>query len=335
VVVPLVEKEDVVKVYSIPLKWKATYKAENVLIKTPITLGLFSTEQRGKHNVFIIEFETDTPDKRVVEQKACLLLEGLRNVLDLYMKKPCIIELDDLKLLNFDDIKGKESIKVITGETLFRQKLTAIEFSEGETKRLKQIYELLYPHKLRFVNATDYQLHYCLLTALHWYSKAIHEGVLSDLLVDLWISFNAMYSFVWRQSHKSLTREMIMVKYFIAQSGLLSSNECKNILENHPQMVYGLMPERGAKEHAINEFGKNWKRYFNNPYGFEFWSYNDKNQWPEALAEVVSLIYGIRNGIFHGGWLPKDSELMGESITVLHQIVGPSLQKLVEGTVAS
>lgn len=327
----MIEKGDIVEVYSAPLKWKATYVAKNVLIKTEMTLGLFSIEQRDNHNVFTLEFETDTPDKRIAEQKANLLLEGLRNLLTLYMKKPCIIELDNLKLLNFDNIKGKEPIKVLTGESFFRQKLLdPVEFSEEETKKLKQIHELLYPSTLKFVKAVDYQLHYCLLTALHWYSKAMYESVLSDQLIALWISFNAMYSFVWRQSHGSLNKEMTMAKHLVIKSGLLSSDSCKDILESHPYMVHKIMPEHGAKEYAIKQFGKDWRKYFNNPYGFDFWNYYANNQWPEALTEVVSFIYGVRNGIFHGGWLPNDSEFIVESISVLHKIASPSLQKLVE-----
>ena len=321
-----------VDLYDVALKWTATFFAKNLLVESKVVLGSVVVEGTSGNTVLSMDFETDTTDKSIAEQKANLLLTGLKSMLCLFMNKPLVLELSDLKLLNSDDVKNKPALKLISLEPFIKEKLLApVEFKKENIESIKRIYDLMYPDKLQFLNVTDYQLHYCLLTALHWYSKAMYENVLSDQLVDLWISFNAMYSFIWKKKYGSLSYEMSMANYFIVKSDILSSVECKKILDDHPHVVHEVIPERGQKEYSIKTFGKKeWKKYYNNSYGFDFWEHYDKEQWNEALTEVICYIYGVRNSIFHGNWLPNNSEYLSESISVLNDVINPMLQRLVE-----
>jgi len=269
-----------------------------------------------------------------------MFLEGFKNILTVYMRKPCLIELADLRMINPDDLKGRSSVKVLTGESYYKQKiLEQVKFSKDNMEKIKKIYEWLFPDKFGTVTANEYDLHYSILTALHWYGKAMEESTRSDQLIALWISFNAIYSFIWRRYHKDIIikkriKERTKVRNVIVQSNLLKAEDCKEIIDRHQYMVHEAMPELGEKEYLVNEFGKDWRRYCNNPYGFDFWKHQKAERWAEALSEMISFIYGVRNGLFHGRWLPEDSELMSESVFVLHDVVSLLLKRFVENSIA-
>lgn len=328
-------EEDVIEVYDIPLKWKAVFLIKNVLFQSEITFGMITVRPKDdKGTCVLLEFTTDTPNIRVAKARAMMLLEGLKNIFTLYIGKLLLIELTDLKMLNPEDIKGKKSVKVLTGESYFREKLLElVKFSGEDANKLKRIYEELFPCKLRFVSGDEYYAHYSLLTALHWYTKSMKEKRRSDQLVSLWISFNAVYSFVWRRSHRERGKEVDMIRYAIIQSNLLKPDESKGIIDRHPYMMYKAVPEAWEKSYAIKQFGKDWRKYYNNPYGFDFWKYYSAKHWLKALAEIVLFIYGVRNGIFHGGWLPVDSELLSESVFALNELVNLLLQRLLESII--
>jgi len=123
-----------------------------------------------------------------------------------------------------------------------------------------------------------------------------------------------------------------MMKHLVTASNLLMSEESEEIIKRHPYLLKAL-PEPGMREYLIREHGKNWREFLNNRYGLDFWDHHGKKRWAEALSEMIAFIYGVRNGLFHGRWLPEDSELMGEFVFALHEVVSLVLERLVESSI--
>jgi hypothetical protein len=326
---------DEIEVYDIPIKWNAAFSVKNILFESAMKFGTIVATPSRDGTVFLVEFTTDTPDRRVAQDMAFKFLDGLKAILELEIGKPCLIELVDLKIINSDDIRGHSSFKVLTGESYYRRMLLeSVRLSKDRLEHIGRIYGWLYPHELRVVGVYEYDLQYSLLTMLHWYRKAIEESTIGDQLVALWISFNAAYAFVWRRDHEKPGTEMMMVKNLIVESNLLKSDECKEIIQRHDYMVRKALPELREKDYLVQQFGKDWKKYCNNPYGFDFWRHQEASRWAEALCEIIAFIYGVRNSLFHGRWLPKDSELMAEYVSALHDLVSLTLHRLAESSIA-
>jgi hypothetical protein len=324
------------EVYDVPIKWNAVFSAKNILFESETKFSTILATPTEEGTDLLVEFTTDTSDRGVAQDMAFKLLDGLKAILELEIGKPCLIELADLRIINPDDIKGHASYKVLTGESYFRQTLfKLVKLSKSRLEEIRKIHEWLYRNELLVVKVDEYDLQYSLLTMLHWYRKAIEESTRGDQLVALWISFNAAYAYVWRRDHEIPETEMNMVKNLIVKSGLLKSDECKEIIERHDYMVREGLPEPGMKKYLAGEFGKDWKKSCNNPYGFDFWEHQKATRWAEALCEIIAFIYGVRNGLFHGRWLPEDGELMAEYVFALHDVVSLVLHRLAESSIAT
>ena len=323
---------DKIDIYDVSIKWKAVFSTKNVSLESKTNFGAIAAEPKEGGTDFLVEFSTETPDQRVAKGTAFRLFDGLKTILELMIGKPCLVELSALEMVNAKDIAGHSSYKLITGEDYYKEMLSkSVKLSRDSTEKMRKAYEYLYPQALGFVSVGNYDLQYSLLTMLHWYRKAIEETSRYAQLIALWISFNAAYSFVWRRDHKEPRRagEMTMMKHLIVASNLLMSKESGEIIERH-RYLWKVLPDPGEEEDLIRQFGKDWREYCNNPYGFDFWEHQKAKRWAEALSEIVAFIYGVRNGLFHGRWLPEDSELISESVFTLHDVVKPVLERLVE-----
>jgi len=325
-----------IDVYDLPIKWTAVFPVKNVLFESEMKFSTMVAQPDKEATNFSVEFSTDTTDERVAKEEAFMLFNGLKAILELEIGKPCLIEPPALEIINLGDIKGHASFKVLSGESFYNEMLLkSVKVSKENMERIKKIYEYLYPVEFRAVTFDEADLQYSVLTMLHWYGRAIEERTRGDQLIALWISFNAIYSFVWRRDHEEPGRpdQMTMARHLV-KSYLPKSDECEEIIKRHQYIVYKAMPEPGEKEYLISEFGKDWKKYCNNPYGFDFWKQHAARRWTEALCEMIAFIYGVRNGLFHGKWLPNDSELMSESVFTLHDVVSLVLKRLIENTIA-
>jgi hypothetical protein len=126
-----------------------------------------------------------------------------------------------------------------------------------------------------------------------------------------------------------------VVKNLIVETNLVKPDECKGIIERHEYMIRKALPEPGEKESLIQEYGNDWRKFCNNPYGYDFWIHREAMQWAEALCDLISFIYGVRNALFHGRWLPEDSELMAEYVSALHDLVSLILRRLIESSIVT
>lgn len=332
----LTEVEDALEVYDIPLKWRATFYARNLHVKSDIDLTIMKILPKENYSEIVMEFTTRALADKIAKQTAMKIVKSFQNIATLFLGKPCIIEMVDLKCLNAEETKGKTPIKVLIGESYYLKKiLDPVELTEEQTDELKVIYNMLFGRGL--ISASEYDVHYTLHTALHWLGKSMQEIDLGDRLISLWIPFNTIYAYVWRKDH-TLKRsgEGKMFRYLLIESKYFKADECHKILENHPYMVNSVMSERPSKEYLVKEFGsvKRGKRFLNNPYGLDFWDYYNAKEWNAALAEVIDFIYGLRNGIFHGSWVPRENGLLQASVSILYTVIESSLQKLLKEQIA-
>jgi hypothetical protein len=330
------EVEDTLEVYDTPLNWRAVFHSKNLCVKSNIDLDIMKVIPKESCSEIVLEFSTRTLSDNIAEQKARKMVENFQTIATLFLRKPCIMEMVDLKCLNTEEIKGKTSIKVLTGESYYLKKiLDPIELTEEQTNELEMIYNMLFGRRL--ITAAEYDAHYTLHTTLYWLGKSMQDTDLSDRLISLWIPFNTIYAYVWRKDH-SLKRssEGKMFRYLLIESKYFEADSCYKILENHPYMVNNVMRELPSKDYLIKEFGsvKKGKNFLNNPYGLNFWEYYNVEEWNAALAEVVDFIYGLRNGIFHGSWLPDENDLLQASVSILYTIIESALQKLLKEKIA-
>jgi len=102
------------------------------------------------------------------------------------------------------------------------------------------------------------------------------------------------------------------------------------------------MPEEYMKQEAIHIAGhKKWKKLVNNPYGFDFAKQYAAKNWSGATLEVPLFIYGVRDNIFHGRYLPPEphegvefvpNETLDLISSILSKVVRLGMLKLLRGT---
>lgn len=158
-----------------------------------------------------------------------------------------------------------------------------------------------------------------------------------DQFIHLWRSFNALYSCIYQKENRedprrARTKQETMFRYVIQR--YLTPKDCRELVD-HFLEGYDLLwlaelktvAQRTWKEmlerRYVVENGK-WKSILNIRKGLDFWDQYRRNDYLEALKELVAFVYDAnRNAIFHGlepSTTSEDMTLMNVSIALLHDL---------------
>lgn len=325
------EDWDWLEVYTIPVKWRTIFRVRNLHTECEIDLPNMKVLPEENYSNVVLEFATDNLQRELAKEKALEMIKPFRDVATLFLSKPCIVEVSEVHCLNENDVKGKPTIKVLDGEDHYLKKiLDPVELSKEESERFKSVFDALF--RVRAMAVPEFDLHYALRTAVYWLGKSLQERSFLDQVISLWIPFNAIYSHVWRKDHprKNYIYEWQKFTHFIISSGYFTADECHEIIEGHPSMVQRIIDSLQSEDYIIKRFGSR-EEAKKVGYRVDFQPYYRAKKWNEALAEIVHFIYGVRNSIFHGSWLPQryDDGALQDSASILHIIVEAAIGKLL------
>jgi len=322
--------------------WKASFVIRNLVFESPLNIDQrvgslevkYQVTTDDKGSTITVIFDTDVGKPPFLQQtRAEALLEAFKEISTAFVGQAMETELRNLEPVNEEDKQEYDSMMAPPASLLAPG---ARRVEPGTIRAIRETFVNLYSGKpvLSAKDIPRYEKIESVRMILSWYNRSLGMKGDLDRFISLWVTFNMIYDFSWRQHHagQQLPPPVKRISDCIHEG--LDQDASNAILHRHGLALADAMPNylliaSKADEEALKEvlaskdvtrieawhqksldeerkeLGYNTQDFLADKRGLDFGKYWRAEDWVKALSEVLIHIYWLRNMIFHEGLGPS------------------------------